>query len=335
VGDATGVRVAVTVAELVAVAVRVGIGVFVAVGTGVFVAVAELVAVGTAVFVATDVFVALGTAVSVAVGGLVAVGTAVFVARAVLVALATVVFVGAAVFVAVDATVIVAVGVFVAVGTGVFVAGGTDVIVGVAVAVSVAVDVSVAVGALVFVGSGDGVLVATGETVLVAAGVFVGMTDGVGVGGDWKPTTLTGVLRVVVVPSPSWPEPFNPQHSTPRTVMAHVCASMERLPPLETSSAPLKSGPAGVEMTSTGALRLVPIVPSPSCPEVLKPQHLTPELLMRTQLWLPPTVNAVAELSRLTTSSGVNELAPSPLPSAPPAPHPQHFAPPVAISAQL
>ena len=30
-----------------------------------------------------------------------------------------------------------------------------------------------------------------------------------------SPTTFTGVRRFVAVPSPSWPDPLNPQHLTP------------------------------------------------------------------------------------------------------------------------
>jgi hypothetical protein len=38
-----------------------------------------------------------------------------------------------------------------------------------------------------------------------------------------SPLTATGVNRLVVVPSPSWPEEFEPQHFTPPPVVsAHV-----------------------------------------------------------------------------------------------------------------
>jgi len=39
-----------------------------------------------------------------------------------------------------------------------------------------------------------------------------------------SPTTVTGVERLVVVPSPSWPEPLAPQHLTaPPESSAQVC----------------------------------------------------------------------------------------------------------------
>jgi hypothetical protein len=38
------------------------------------------------------------------------------------------------------------------------------------------------------------------------------------------PDTVTGVLELVVVLFPSWPEPLNPQHRTvPLASSAHVC----------------------------------------------------------------------------------------------------------------
>ena len=41
---------------------------------------------------------------------------------------------------------------------------------------------------------------------------------------DDSPVTPTGVVRIVVVPSPSWPRVFHPQHLTiPFSVSAHVC----------------------------------------------------------------------------------------------------------------
>src|SRR5438105_13003180 len=114
------------------------------------------------------------------------------------------------------------------------------------VLVSVGVIVEVAVAAIVFVGTGVSVLVATEVGLFVAAGVLVGVIVGVGVGGGWKPTTLTGVVRVVVVPSPSWPGAFRPQHLMPRPVVAHGCASIERLLPVATARAAPKRKPQAV-----------------------------------------------------------------------------------------
>src|SRR3990172_345410 len=79
-----------------------------------------------------------------------------------------------------------------------------------------------------------------------------------------RPDTSTGVVRFVVVPSPSWPLALEPQHLRPAAaVRAQVCE-----PPVATATTPL-ARPA----TSTGVVRFV-IVPSPSWPLVLYPQHL-------------------------------------------------------------
>jgi hypothetical protein len=69
-----------------------------------------------------------------------------------------------------------------------------------------------------------------------------------------RPETSTGVGRSVVVPSPSCPKRFQPQHLTPpASVSAHVCAS-----PAAIAITPLER-----PETSTGVWRSV-VVPSPS-----------------------------------------------------------------------
>jgi hypothetical protein len=69
-----------------------------------------------------------------------------------------------------------------------------------------------------------------------------------------RPTTAVGVVRELVVPSPSCPESFLPQHVTPPVVVN----AQEWASPATTAVTPLPN-PA----TSTGLDRVV-VVPSPS-----------------------------------------------------------------------
>ena len=111
--------------------------------------------------------------------------------------------------------------------------------VGVGVGTGVAVGVGVGAGVGVNVGNGVGVNVAVGTSVGIGVGVGAGVGVGVGAGAGatWNPTTSTGVLRAVVVPSPSWPNRLLPQHLRPPAgVTAHVC-----LLPTETAATPLAS----------------------------------------------------------------------------------------------
>src|SRR5437879_7929288 len=81
-----------------------------------------------------------------------------------------------------------------------------------------------------------------------------------------RPMTSTGKKRLLVVPSPSWPTKPPPQHLTPPTlVRAQLCS-----PPAAIAVTPLLR-----PTTSTGKKRLL-VVPSPSWPAALAPQHLTP-----------------------------------------------------------
>src|SRR5438067_2271985 len=79
-----------------------------------------------------------------------------------------------------------------------------------------------------------------------------------------RPETDTGLCRLVVVPSPSWPEVFAPQHFTvPPVTTAQVCAD-----------------PAEITVTfanpdTAAGLVLDVLVPVPSCPELFRPQHFT------------------------------------------------------------
>src|SRR5207244_2492391 len=90
-----------------------------------------------------------------------------------------------------------------------------------------------------------------------------------------RPRTSTGVLLLVVVPLPSWPPSFQPQHLTcPAVVSAQVCC-----PPAAIATTPLVRPD-----TSTGLLLSV-VVPSPSWPLSLAPQHLTPPAPVTTHVW--------------------------------------------------
>src|SRR6185312_4876191 len=79
-----------------------------------------------------------------------------------------------------------------------------------------------------------------------------------------RPLTCTGDLLSVVVPLPSSPKLFQPQHCTsPLSSRAHVYAS-------PTAICTALVSPA----TLTGVLLLL-VVPSPSCPLLFRPQHFT------------------------------------------------------------
>jgi hypothetical protein len=54
-----------------------------------------------------------------------------------------------------------------------------------------------------------------------------------------------------------------------------------------------------IPTTDTGVLAEI-VVPLPSWPELLSPQHCTSPLASKAQLWLPPVVTAVAVLSPVT-----------------------------------
>ena len=82
----------------------------------------------------------------------------------------------------------------------------------------------------------------------VRVAVLGGGSDGI------STRTTTGVRRLVVVLSPSWPYVLAPQHLTPPAVVrAHVC----------TQPAPTAATPLLRSLTATGVKRVV-VVLSPS-----------------------------------------------------------------------
>src|SRR5438093_1509212 len=112
-----------------------------------------------------------------------------------------------------------------------------------------------------------------------------------------SPETSTGVERLVCVPSPSWRKELAPQHLTPPALVS----AQVRYP-----AAAMAETPLARPTTSTGIERLV-AVPSPSWPQPLSPQHLTPPALVSAQVCKPEELLAMAvtPLASPETSTGV------------------------------
>src|SRR5690606_18282270 len=70
-------------------------------------------------------------------------------------------------------------------------------------------------------------------------------------------------------------------------------------------------------------------------PEKLSPQHLTPPLLVRAQVWSHPAAMAATPLCSPTTPTDVRRLAFVPSPNWPSALSPQHLTPPAVVRAQV
>ena len=78
------------------------------------------------------------------------------------------------------------------------------------------------------------------------------------------------------------------------------------------------------------------VLPSPSWPDPLAPQHLTPPESVSTHVSLPPEAMATTPLARPVTSTGVRlSMVVAPVPSAPLAFEPQHWTPPAAVIAHV
>src|SRR5512145_2257129 len=80
-----------------------------------------------------------------------------------------------------------------------------------------------------------------------------------------RPCTCTGIVLLVVVPSPSCPRSFVPQHCAPPLTTAQLCVSPT---PIAVTFSPSPC-------TSTGT-RLSSVLPFPSWPNELPYQHLAP-----------------------------------------------------------
>src|SRR5665213_449938 len=138
-----------------------------------------------------------------------------------------------------------------------------------------------------------------------------------------SPFTLTGTCRSSVVPSPSWPTSFAPQHFTPPAfVNAHVL-----LEPGEIAATPVCR-----PLTSTGVRRII-VVPSPSSPQAFEPQHFTPPDWVTAQLCAGPAAIATTPLVKPVTSAGVLRSILVPSPNWPAKLKPQHLTPPACVSA--
>ena len=80
---------------------------------------------------------------------------------------------------------------------------------------------------------------------------------------------------------------------------------------------------------------VLPLVPVPSSPTVLSPQHRTAPDPSRAHAWLNPDVIASTPLLRPVTSVGMWRSTPEPSPTCPTVLLPQHFTPPPDVSAQV
>src|SRR2546427_654717 len=86
--------------------------------------------------------------------------------------------------------------------------------------------------------------------------------------------------------------------------------------------------------TSTG-VEVSVVVPSPSSPSPLFPQHFAPPPTVRAQVWEAPATIAVAPEARPETLTGVDLNLVVPFPSWPKSLAPQHFAPPAVVRAHV
>lgn len=121
----------------------------------------------------------------------------------------------------------------------------------------------------------------------------------------------------MVVPSPSRPAPFWPQHLTPpAAVSAHAC---------EKPVAIAVTGPPRPR-TSTG-VALATVVPSPSTPDGFCPQQTAAPVAVTAHACSPPAAIAVIPASRPEIPTGDSARA-SPK-------NPQHSTRPVAVNAHV
>src|SRR5690606_12607607 len=70
-------------------------------------------------------------------------------------------------------------------------------------------------------------------------------------------------------------------------------------------------------------------------PQLLLPQHLTPPPLVRAQVWPSPAAIAATPLESPLTSTGTWRSVLLLSPSSPYSFEPQHFAPPLPVTAQV
>ena len=118
---------------------------------------------------------------------------------------------------------------------------------------------------------------------------------------------------------------LQPQHfAAPPAATAHVW-----LLAAEIARAPLPSPDTGV-----GVDRFV-VVPSPSWPAKLLPQHRTAPPDVRAHAWACPVATASTPLDSPLTGTGVSRVVVVPSPSWPELFWPQHMTPPPDVTAHV
>ena len=111
-------------------------------------------------------------------------------------------------------------------------------------------------------------------------------------------------------------------------------------PPVATAQ--VQNAPAAIAVTPelrpetpTGVLLDI-VVPLPSSPSALYPQHFAPPPIVTAQVWTVPAEIAATPEVRPETSTGVALYdVVVPFPSWPETLLPQHFAPPPVVTAQV
>src|SRR5258708_23340785 len=137
------------------------------------------------------------------------------------------------------------------------------------------------------------------------------------------PGTGVGTRWLVVVPSPSWPQEFDPQHNKPPPfMMAQECAV-----PTETSAAP-----APMPVTGTGTA-LEADKPLPSKPALLPPQQRSASPRVIAHDVFRPTETVVTPDVSPETGTGMLLGVCVPFPSCPKSFSPQHCTPPPGSTA--
>src|SRR4051812_22341465 len=134
--------------------------------------------------------------------------------------------------------------------------------------------------------------------------------------------TATAVKDSVVVPLPSWPLPLYPQQYAQPPERAHMCPVVTGLPP-----PPAVIAVAFVRLETVTGIDESVVVPSPSWPWLLSPQHFAVPPDSNAHVEDCPTAMAVAFV-RLDTATGVHDGVVVPSPSWPRPLKPQHFAVP-------
>src|SRR3990170_4719626 len=112
------------------------------------------------------------------------------------------------------------------------------------------------------------------------------------------------------------------------------CPGLDSLGQLSAASGMPSPSASGRKKTTSTAVVLPVVVPSPNWPPELDPQHLTPPVVVSAQLWANPAAAAATSLLRPDTSTGVVRFVVVPSPEWPLALEPQHLRLPAVVSAQ-